>query len=105
MAKKGRPKKALKAKGKVKVDRPRQKRFPTMEDDKIQAIEDAAMDYAAARDKRLAAGIAEGQTKQLLLAQMKKEGKKKYVRGEIFAEITPEGEKLKVRIGKAGGDE
>jgi hypothetical protein len=71
-----------------------------MEDAKIQAIEDAAMDYAAARDKRQAASVTEIETKQELMRQMKKADKKKYVRGEIFAEITPEGEKLKVRIGK-----
>ena len=96
MAKRGRPKKDA---SKAKVKKSGQRRLPGMEDDKIQGIEDAAVDYAQARDKRQAASIKEKGTKDLMMAQMHKAGKTKYVRGEIYAEIMPEGEKLKVRIG------
>lgn len=96
MGKRGRPKGS---KTKAKVKRGGQRRLPGMEDDKIQGIEDAAVDYAKARDRRQAASIVEKEAKDLMMAQMHKAGKTKYVRGEIYAEILPEGEKLKVRIG------
>jgi len=81
---------------------PKQKRLPEMEDPAIEEIEDAALQYASVRDRRMALTDKEVEAKDFLLAQMKKHDKLKYYRhtkkGVIDVQRVPEGEKLKVKI-------
>jgi|FreactTroBogLake_1042271.scaffolds.fasta_scaffold09801_5 hypothetical protein len=91
--KRGRPKA-------VTVKRPRQKKLPGMEDDKIDSIENAALDYAAIRDQRQALTAQEVPAKQKLLSIMKNLGRNKYQRNGIKVERTFEKEGVKVRVKK-----
>jgi len=77
---------------------PRQKQLPGMEDKKIAALQDAALSYAEARDARIAATGDEVSAKKHLLSVMHANKKKRYVHGDVYVEIIPEGEKLKVKI-------
>ena len=69
-----------------------------MEDAKIVELQDGAVDYVHARDKRQLATEREVQEKTKLLALMKKHAKTRYAYKGVSIEIIPEGEKLKVRI-------
>ena len=93
------PKKAPKAK------KPRQARLPGTEDNKIQEIETAALDYVEVRDERMEMIKKEKTAKDSLLATMHKNGKTTYRCGEIDIAIIPEGEKLKVKIHSGGGQD
>ena len=99
MAKRGRPKKDA-----SKVKRPRQKKLPGMEDDKIDKLENLAMDYAHIRDKRQALTAEEVPAKKKLLDEMKTLGRMKYKRGGISIERTVEKEKIRVRVKKEDPD-
>jgi len=81
---------------------PRQKPLPGMEDRQIEKLQDAALEYAEMRDARIAASAAEVQSKQALLDLMHSYKKTRYVHGNVFVEIVPEGEKLKVKILEEG---
>jgi hypothetical protein len=81
---------------------PRQLPIPGTEDREIATLNDAALDYAELRDQRVAALAAEIQAKATLLDLMHSYKKTNYKYDNIFIEITPEGEKLKVKILKAG---
>jgi len=84
----------------VTIKRPRQKKLPGMEDDKIDSIENAALDYAAIRDQRQALTAQEVPAKQKLLSIMKNLGRNKYQRNGIKVERTFEKEGVKVRVKK-----
>lgn len=81
---------------------PKQKSLPTMEDTAIEEIEEAALDYAKVRDRRMQLTDQEVTAKDLLLTAMQKHKKMAYHRhakkGSIHVERKPEGEKLRVRI-------
>lgn len=83
---------------------PRQKQLqlPGMEDRAIAALDDAAATYAEARDARIQAGTVEQAQKKVLLGVMHASKKTRYVHGDVYVEIIPEGEKLKVKILKEG---
>lgn len=79
-----------------------QKRLPQMEDAAIEDIENAALAYAKARDRRMSCTDDEVNKKELLLAVLKNHDKMTYYRhtkkGTIDVKRVPKGEKLKVRI-------
>ena len=77
---------------------PRQTSLPGMENNKIAAIENTALDYAEIRDERQALTVREVELKTKLLDLMHKAGKTEYKRNGISVSITPEGEKVKVRV-------
>jgi hypothetical protein len=86
--------------------KPRQKSLPGMQDRKIKALEDAAHDYADARDARMELSRTEIEHKDRLLKLMHKHNKKSYTSGNLSIELVVEKEKLKVKIKKASdGDE
>lgn len=82
---------------------PRQDPLPGMADNKIQAIETAALDYAEIRDKRQELTAEESSLKTELLNLMHKAGKTEYRRGNISVKVEVEKEKVKVRV--KGDDE
>lgn len=103
--KKPSPKKAkAKAKAPSKPRIPRQKALPGMENTKIAAIENAALDYAEIRDQRQELTKQEVDLKTKLLNLMHAQGKTEYKRAGITVSITPEGEKVRVRV-RAAEDE
>jgi len=77
---------------------PRQTSLPGMGDNKIQAIENAAMDYAEIRDQRQELTTQEIDLKKRLLDLMHKEGKTEYKRDGISVKIVVEEETVKVRV-------
>jgi len=85
--------------------RPRQQELPGTEDRAIAPLEDAAAEYAAIRDQRMALNAEEVGLKAKLLRLMKKYGKQTYHRNGIAIEIVVEEETVKVKIKKAGDDE
>lgn len=88
-----------------KVKRARQKKLPGMEDDKIDSLENLALDYAAIRDQRQQLTAQEVPAKAKLLAEMKKLDRVKYVRDGIKIERTFEKEGVRVRVKKAEPDD
>jgi len=88
------PKKAPVAKHKIA----RQKSLPGMEDTRIKAIEEVALDYVDMRDERQRIGTDEVRLKTRLLELMHKEKKTEYHRGTVHITVKPEGEKITVRI-------
>jgi hypothetical protein len=83
------------------VKRPRQQRIPGTEDAKIDALEDAAQDYAAKRDQRMQLTIQESDLKMTLLRLMKENKKETYRRDGVEINIVHEEETVRVRIGKS----
>jgi hypothetical protein len=101
----GRPKKdASKSKGKKvakeQVKRARQAKLPTMEDDKIDTLENLALDYAAIRDRRAQLTALEVPAKKKLLDEMTRLDRMKYKRDGISIERTVEKEGVRVRVKK-----
>jgi len=85
-----------KSKGAVKIAR--QKRLPGMENSKIAAIENAALNYVEGRDARMAATEEEVALKQTLIETMHKCGKAVYRRGNISVKLVVEKEGVKVKV-------
>ena len=102
MASKKKEKSKPKTNGAAKKKGPRQKSLPGMEDRQIEKLQDAALEYAEMRDARIAASASEVQSKQALLDLMHSYKKTRYTHGNVYVEIVPEGEKLKVKILKEG---
>jgi hypothetical protein len=101
--KKQRSKPKSKTNGAVKHKKgPRQLPIPGTEDREITSLQDAALDYAELRDARIAASAAEVQAKTTLLDLMHSYKRTTYKHDNVFIEIVPEGEKLKVKILKEG---
>jgi hypothetical protein len=95
-----------KRKKRPEVKRPRQPRFAGMEDAKIEALENAALDYAHVRDQRQQLTAQEVPLKQELIALMKKEGRETYRHENVEIKMIHEKESVKVRIRKPKkGDE
>jgi hypothetical protein len=84
---------------------PRQQSLSGMEDTKIEALEEIALQYAEARDQRQQIGQQEIELKGQLLALMKAQKREKYERGNIKIEIVHEKENIKVKVKSAGDDE
>lgn len=102
MSSKKKNKSKPKTNGATKKKGPRQKPLPGMEDRQIERLQDAAMEYAEMRDARIAATASEVQSKKALLDLMHSYKKTRYVHGNVYVEIVPEGEKLKVKILEEG---
>ena len=77
---------------------PRQNPLPGMEDGKLQAIENAALDYAELRDERQALTVKEVELKQKLIDLMHKHEKTEYKRNGISVKLVVEQEGVKVRV-------
>lgn len=83
---------------------PRQQRLPEMEDNRIAALEDKALEYAEVRDERMGLSRKEVELKGQLLDLMKANKKKSYHNGSIHIEIIHEKENIKVKV-KSGPEE
>ena len=83
---------------------PRQKQLPEMEDNKIEALEDIALNYAEVRDERCGLSQREIELKSQLLQLMKAQKREHYHRDSISIDIVHEKENIKVKV-KAGSDE
>ena len=77
---------------------PRQQPLTGMEDSKIDALEEIALNYADLRDERMSIGKKEQELKQQLLALMKAQKREHYHRGTITIDIVHEKENLKVKV-------
>lgn len=93
-------KKKEQPKSKPKTTRkiPRQSALPGMEDAKIAAIENLALDYAELRDERVALSAREVDLKQKLIDKMHALGKTEYKRNGVQVKLTVEKEGVKVRV-------
>lgn len=87
------------------VKRARQTKLPGMEDDKIDALENLALDYAGFRDQRQQLTAQEVPAKQKLIAEMKNLGRMTYKRDGISITRTVEKEGVTVRVKKAKPDD
>jgi hypothetical protein len=77
---------------------PRQRQLPGVQNTKIAAIENAALDYAEIRDKRQELSKQESDLKQSLLKLMHKLHKTEYRRNGIVVTVEVEEETVKVRV-------
>jgi hypothetical protein len=92
------------ASGRTKRGRPEQADLPGTEDSAIKPLEDAAKAYARVRDERMELTQEEAKRKAALIPLMHKYQKTTYKRHGIEINLIPEGEDVKVKIGKPGGD-
>lgn len=97
-------KKAAKKAPKEVKKGPRQQQLPEMEDRKIEALEDKALQYAEVRDERIGLSSKEVELKGNLLDLMKAQKREHYHRGAIKIDIVHEKENIKVKV-KAADDE
>lgn len=79
--------------------------LPGMSDRKIEALQDAAEEYAKKRDRRMKLLAEEVELKGELLKLMKRHKKEEYVYDGITISIVPGEETVKVRIAKAKDEE
>lgn len=91
-------KKAKKKAAKKGQKLPRQQQLPGVEDRKIAAIENLAMDYAEIRDQRQELNKEEAKLKQGLIDLMHSKKLKEYKRGNISVKLKIEEETVKVRV-------
>lgn len=92
-------KKTAKKSAKKKAGKlPRQQQLPGVEDRKIAAIENLAMDYAEIRDQRQELNKEEAKLKQGLIDLMHSKKLKEYKRGNISVKLKIEEETVKVRV-------
>lgn len=80
----------------------RQEALPGMEDRKIAELHNAALDYAEARDARIAASTPEAEKKQALLALMKKHKREHYQFENVEVYLVHEKENVKVQVSALG---
>lgn len=83
---------------------PRQTPLPGIGDEKIAAIENAALDYAELRDQRQEIGRQEVELKKKLIDLMHKKEMKEYKRNGISVKLTVEEEGVKVRVKESEDD-
>lgn len=95
--KKAAPKKKSKASAK-KTRIPRQTPLPGIGDEKIAAIENAALDYAEIRDERQLLTKREVETKGKLIDLMHAKKLTEYKRNGISVKLVVEEETVKVRV-------
>lgn len=106
MASKKAPKKQAPKKKPAEVKKgPRQPRLPEMEDAKIEALEDKALQYAEVRDERIGLSQREGELKGQLLDLMKAQKREHYHRGSIHIDIVHEKENIKVKVRNLAADD
>jgi hypothetical protein len=82
---------------------PKQKELPGIERQKVKAIEDAADDYVAVRDKRMALTEKEVEAREVLLALMDKHGLTNYRYDDQIISVLP-ARKVKVKHFKDDAD-
>lgn len=92
------------AKKKSAKKKARQKRLPGMADAKLEALHNAALDYAEVRDKRQELTKEEVNLKGTLLTLMHKHKKDHYEYNGVTIDLVTEQETVKVRIAKAKVD-
>jgi hypothetical protein len=80
-------------------------RLPGLEDAKIEALQGAALEYAAVRDQRMLLTEQESGLKAKLLGLMKEYGKDVYEYDGVKVERVMEEETVKVRIKRAKQDD
>lgn len=93
-AKKSSPKKAAPKRNRI----PRQEIIPGVGDEKIAAIENAALDYAEIRDQRQELNKQEVDLKTKLIELMHKKEITEYKRNGISVKLVVEEESVKVRV-------
>lgn len=86
------------AKKKAAVKIPRQDQLPGIEDKKIAAIENAALDYAEIRDQRQDLTTQEVELKKKLIKLMHAKELQEYKRNGISVKLVLEEESVKVRV-------
>ena len=79
---------------------PKQSRLPSMEDPEIEALEEAAEDYADIRDQRQELTVEEVRLKTELLDLMHSHKKTEYNHNGVNIKVIIESEKVRVRIKK-----
>jgi hypothetical protein len=77
---------------------PRPQTLPGMEDNKIEVLEEIALQYADVRDDRIGLSQKEGELKGKLLDLMKAQKREHYQRGNIKIDIVHEKENVKVKV-------
>ena len=82
----------------------RQKRLPGMADAKLEALHNAALDYAEVRDKRQELTKEEVNLKGTLLTLMHKHKKDHYEYNGVTIDLVTEQETVKVRVAKVKVD-
>ena len=92
------------AKKKSAPKKGRQKRLPGMADAKLEALHNAALDYAEVRDKRQELTKEEVALKGTLLTLMHKHKKDHYEYNGVTIDLVTEQETVKVRVAKAKVD-
>jgi hypothetical protein len=97
-------KKAVKKSPPKKHSIPRQEVLAGIGDAKIQAIENAALDYAEIRDERQALTVKEVDLKKKLLDLMHKKELTEYKRNGISVKVILEQENVKVRVRESEDD-
>jgi hypothetical protein len=85
--------------------KPKQESLPTMENRKIKALQDAAMDYADIRDQRVALSAQEVELKQKLIELMHKHERETYTYQGVTITLVMEEENVRVKIAKDKSDE
>ena len=93
------------AKKKSAKKKGRQERLPGMKDSKLEALHNAALDYAEIRDKRQALTKEEVELKGQLLTLMHKHRKDHYEYNGVVVDLVTEEETVKVRVKKAKVDD
>ena len=83
----------------------RQKRLPGMADAKLEALHNAALDYAEVRDKRQELTKEEVALKGTLLTLMHKHKKDHYEYNGVTIDLVTEEETVRVRVKKAKADD
>lgn len=91
-------KKKEKSQRKQEVKPQKQEVLPGVQDSKIEALDDAAMQYVRVRDRRMTLTDEEVELKAKISQLMHANEKTIYRRGKISIELKPEGEKVKVRV-------
>lgn len=82
----------------VKKDVGKQEALPGMEDRELTDLEDAARNYVAVRDRRMALTDQEVDLKGVLLNAMHRHKRVKYHRDGILIEVKTEKETVRVKI-------
>lgn len=85
--------------------KPKQDALPGLENRKIKALQDAAMDYADIRDQRVALTAQEVELKQKLIDLMHKHERETYTYQGVTITLIHEEESVKVKIAKQKTDE
>jgi hypothetical protein len=83
----------------------RQDALPGLENRKIKALQDAAMDYADIRDQRVALTSQEVELKQKLIDLMHKHDRETYTYNGVTITLVHEEESVKVKVSKPKAEE